>query len=279
MEFGDVGERLRRSTVQVRSDSSHRQGVGSGVIWSVEGTIVTNAHVAEAGDYTVELWDGRSLPAKVVERDPIRDLAILKINANELPAAAFRFSPVRAGEIVIAVGNPLGFTGALSTGVTNASGTIVGLGRSPWIQASVRLAPGNSGGPLADASGAVVGINTMVVSGGLALAVPSPTVQDFIRNGPTPRLGVALRKVRIDSRRIGLLVMEIEAGSAAERSSLFAGDILLGTADTAFHDAGDLEDAIANAGSQCLRLRFLRGDRALQRQATISFSEARRVAA
>ena len=147
------------------------------------------------------------------------------------------------------------------------------------MQAAVRLAPGNSGGPLADASGAVIGINTMVVSGGLALAVPAASVAEFIRNGCAPRLGVALRPVRVESNRFGLLVLEIEAGSAAERSSLFVGDILLGTNDAAFRDAGDLSEAIAAAGFGCLRLRFLRGDRAREREATFSFAEARRAAA
>ena len=279
MGFGEVGEQLRRSTVQVRSAGSRGQGIGSGVVWSSDGTIVTNAHVAAAGEFRVELWDGRSFPAKIADRDPVRDLAILEIRADGLAAATFRFSPVRAGEIVIAAGNPLGFTGALSTGVAHASGTIGGPGRGQWVQAAVRLAPGNSGGPLADASGAVIGINTMVVSGGLALAVPSTSVAEFIRNGCAPRLGVALRPVRVENNRFGLLIMEVEAGSAAERSSLFAGDILLGTRDVAFRDAGDLSEAISAAGSGCLTLRFLRGDRARERQVTVAFAEPRRAAA
>jgi serine protease Do len=165
----------------------------------------------------------------------------------------------------------MGFTGALSTGVAHGSGTIAGFGRGGWVQAAVRLAPGNSGGPLADVSGAVIGINTMVMSGGLALAVPSATVGAFIRDGCAPRLGVTLRPVRLESGRFGLLVMEIELGSAAERSSLFVGDILLGTADSAFRDA--------SARSGCLTLRFVRGDRARERQTVVCFAESRRVAA
>jgi serine protease Do len=283
MGFGEVGEQLRRSTVQVQAAGARRQGVGSGVVWSSDGTIITNAHVAASGEdggrYNVELWDGRSFPAKLTERDPVRDLAILRVAAAGLSAATFRFSPVRAGEIVIAVGNPMGFTGALSTGVAHASGTIAGFGRARWVQAAVRLAPGNSGGPLADASGAVIGINTMVVSGGLALAVPAAAVQEFIRGGCAPRLGVALRPVRVENGRFGLLVMDVESGSAAERSSLFVGDILLGTTNAAFRDAADLVEAIAFAGAGCLTLRFLRGDRAQERQAAVSFVERRRVAA
>lgn len=260
MGIGEVGEQLRRSTVKVQS-------AGSGVIWNSDGTIITNAHVAERGDYNVELWDGRSFPAKIADRDPVRDLAILKIATTGLPAATFRLTPVRAGEIVIAVGNPMGFTGALSTGVAHASGP-------NWVQAAVRLAPGNSGGPLADAAGAVIGINTMVVRGGLALAVPAAAVEDFIRNGSTPRLGVTLRPVQLENNRFGLLIMEIEPGSAAERSSLFPGDILLG-----FRSLEDLGSAIAASRSGCLKLRFLRGDRTRERQVSVSFAEARRRAA
>ena len=125
----------------------------------------------------------------------------------------------------------------------------------------------------------------MVVSGGLARAVPAATVAEFMRNGPAPRLGVTLRPVRAERNRFGLLIMEIESGSAAERSSLFAGDILLGTKDAAFRGPDDLSDAIAAAGSGCLTLRFLRGDRSRERQAFvsfktgISFAETRRAAA
>src|SRR5581483_6524418 len=108
--------------------------------------------------------------------DRRRDLALLRIPASGLPEAALGDSTrLRPGELVIAIGNPLGFIGALTAGVVHAVGPLPGLGPRKWIQAGVRLAPGNSGGPLADASGTVVGVNTMV-AGRLGLAVPSNEV-------------------------------------------------------------------------------------------------------
>ena len=201
MGIGEVGELLRRSTVHIRNNNPRGEGAGSGVIWDAEGTIITNAHVLGKGTHLVELWDGRSFPAEVKAKDDQRDLAKLKLPAAGLPAAQFRNPPPRAGELVIAVGNPLGFTGALTTGVVHASGPFAGLGRRAWVQAAIRLAPGNSGGPLADAAGHVIGINTMIVSGGIALAIPSATVYEFMRMGAHPRLGVAVRAVRLSRRK------------------------------------------------------------------------------
>ena len=270
MSIGEVGELLRRSTVHIRSTNPRRQSAGSGVIWDREGTIVTNAHVVGKGTHLVELWDGRSLPGEVQARDDQRDLAKLKLATVGDPAVTFRTSPVKPGELVIAVGNPLGFTGALTTGVVHSVGPLRGFGRRPWVQASIRLAPGNSGGPLADAAGQVVGINTMIASGGIALAVPSATVEDFLRNGVGRRLGVAVQEVRLKhGSGIGLLIMNIDEGSPAEHASLLIGDLLIGTPETRFATAFDLADAIGEAGGR-LRLRFLRGDNAREREVVIS---------
>ena len=125
--------------------------------------MVTNAHVIRGSRVSVQLWDGREFEAAVGSRDPRRDLAQIRIDAANLPAAsAADSSEVRPGELAIAIGNPLGFVGALATGVIHAVGPLRGVGRQQWVQADVRLAPGNSGGPLADAHGRVIGINTMV---------------------------------------------------------------------------------------------------------------------
>ena len=123
------------------------------MIWDSSGAIVTNAHVVRSDDITIELWDGRTTPARLDRRDAWRDLAILRIETGRLEAAAFGDSSrVRAGELVIAVGNPMGFTGALSTGIVHGVGPVPGMGGQSFIQTTVRLAPGNSGGPLADAA-------------------------------------------------------------------------------------------------------------------------------
>jgi serine protease Do len=179
--FGEIAEKLRRSTVVIHAGA---RGSGSGVIWSSDGTIITNSHVARGAPLRGQLWDGREFDATVASRDTQRDLAVLRAEATDLPSVIVAdSSEVRPGELAIAIGNPLGFVGALTTGVIHAVGPIRGLGAQPWVQANVRLAPGNSGGPLADARGRVIGINTMV-AGGLALAIPSNVVRDFLSAGP-----------------------------------------------------------------------------------------------
>jgi hypothetical protein len=148
--FGEIAERLRRSTVEVRLRGANAGG--SGVIATADGRIVTNAHVARGAGASVRLWDGRELPATLLARDARRDLATLKVEAGGLPAATFGDSgALRVGELVMAIGNPMGFIGALTTGVVHALGSLAGFGRQSWVLADVRLAPGNSGGPLADA--------------------------------------------------------------------------------------------------------------------------------
>src|SRR5262249_42973534 len=150
-----------------------------------DGTILTNAHVMRSPRLRVQLWDGRECDASVAARDHAYDLARLEIDKSQLGATRLQAaeigdsSRVRPGELAIAIGNPLGFVGALTTGVVHAVGPVRGLGPQSWVQADVRLAPGNSGGPLADAAGRVIGINTMA-AGRLALAIPSNVVVGFL---------------------------------------------------------------------------------------------------
>jgi len=260
--FGEIAEGLRRSTVQVLTGGRDR-GSGSGVIWAPDGVIVTNAHVARAPEVLVEFWDGRRLPAGVAARDPGRDLAVLRCSAAGLPAAEFGDSAaLRPGELVIAVGNPLGFAGALTTGVIHSLGPIRGMGPHRWIRAGVRLAPGNSGGPLANAEGKVIGINTAIVAG-LGLAIPSNAVAGFLRSGQRPRLGVAVREVGV-----GLLVVEVESGGAASQASLWVGDILTRADRRQLRSGADLHAALDGAG-EVLDLEFVRGDRTRPRHATV----------
>lgn len=174
-ELQAVAERLRRITVQVRTD---RRGDGCGVLWSPDGLVVTNAHVARSNSLLVELWDGRQFGAQLRWRDPHRDLALLAVPATGLPAAAVGdVRALRPGEIVVALGHPFGLVNALSLGVVHDWTR----DRAPdrWIRADIRLAPGNSGGPLANTAGEVIGLNTLI-AGGLAHAVPATTVQRFL---------------------------------------------------------------------------------------------------
>jgi serine protease Do len=241
--FGEIAERLRRSTVEVRIPGE--RGGGSGVVWKASGLILTNAHVARAADAEVDLWDGRRIPGRVVSRDGRRDLALLRIAASNLePATAGDSAALQPGELVMAVGSPLGFAGALSRGAVHSTGPIDGMGPQPWIRAGVRLAPGNSGGPLANARGEVVGINTAIVNG-LGVAIPSNAAVDFVERGPLPSLGVALRPVRL-----GLLLLDVDAEGAAANASLKPGDTLLMSLE-ALHGALD-------SGGGVLQLRFLR---------------------
>ena len=234
--------------------------------------MITNAHVAREEQVQVELWDGRSLPAEVAARDAYADLVRLRLRTSNLSSnlsgAAWReSSSLRAGELAVAVGNPLGFIGALTTGVVHGAGPIRGLGRRPWVHAAIRLAPGNSGGPLADAAGRVIGVNTMVVAGGLALAIPSERVVRFLERGSRPTLGIAIRPVEE-----GLLVLQVNPNSAAERASLMSGDLLLGlTTD-------DLSEALDEAAGSVLRLRFRRGSRR-EREVSVAVPGPRREAA
>jgi serine protease Do len=273
--FGEIAEQLRRSTVLIHAGG---RGSGSGVIWSSDGAIITNAHVARGGQIGIELWDGREFQARVASRDLHRDLAELRIDATNLPSAVVAdSSQVRPGELVIAIGNPLGFVGALTTGVIHAVGPLRGDGSRSWVQADVRLAPGNSGGPLADVRGRVIGINTMV-AGGLALAIPSNIVRDFLSAGPSDAwLGVSVHPVQIPRRNaaggsvgtFGLVLLEVEPRSPAASASLLPGDILLGTEQKAFASVGDLSQALHGNGPRLLRLEFLRGDYSHVRRVTV----------
>jgi serine protease Do len=273
--FGEIAEKLRRSTVVIHTGG---RGSGSGVVWSSDGSIITNAHVARGAQVRLQLWDGREFDATVASRDPRRDLARLCIDATNLPSALVAdSSQVRPGELAIAIGNPLGFVGALTTGVIHAIGPLRGLGSQSWVQADVRLAPGNSGGPLANAHGRVIGINTMV-AGRLALAIPSNVVRDFLSAGPSDAwLGVTVHPVRIpqsnaaggSGHAFGLVLLEVEPGSPASSASLLPGDVLLGTEQKQFTSFADVSQALQGSGPRLLRLEFLRGDYSRVRRVTV----------
>lgn len=248
-----LADRLRQSTVQIRGE---RAGVGSGVIWRPDGLIVTNAHVLSKRETVVDLWDGRTLPAKVVRRDASRDLAALQVSASELPAAAVGDADrLRVGEWLFAMGNPLGTVGALTIGILCATAD------RRWLQADIRLAPGNSGGLLANAKCEVVGINSMIVNG-LGFAIPSGIVQRFLRfNRPT--LGVTLQPVWL-RRRLGFLVLEVAIDSVAAGIPLLVGDVITeldGRSLTTPYSLSDILDS--RPLDKPLQITVLRGDRTL----------------
>jgi serine protease Do len=266
-----LAERLRQSSVQIGDG----HGGGSGIIWesdAAKSVIITNAHVVRGRRSFVTLRDGRSLEGRVSKLDERRDLAALAIDAGGLPAATIGDSDsLRVGELVFAMGNPLGLVGALSVGIVHANGKQRANGNQ-WIGADVRLAPGNSGGMLADAEGRVVGVNSMV-AGGLALAIPSNAVKRFLSRAARPRLGIEIRPVPAPHHgadALGLLIFDIQRESAAEKSGLMIGDLILGTREgereSLFTDPNELGDALESAtadGRETLELSLIRGGKVI----------------
>jgi serine protease Do len=254
--LSEVADRVRRSTVQVESRG---RGAGSGVIWRADGLVVTNAHVVRGGRAQVSLSEGRPLCARVAAIDRHLDLALLQTDAADLPAATVGDSDaLRVGELIFAVGNPYGQAGTVTVGIIHAGET------QRWIQSDVRLAPGNSGGPLANAEGRVIGINTMVVNR-LALSIPSSIVDRFVarRGKPARRLGVTVRPVNVSG--FGLLILEIEPRRPAHNAGLRVGDVIIGAAGTPFQAPFDLALAV-EAASPPVVLDILRGGRQIARQ-------------
>jgi serine protease Do len=278
--FGQIAEQLRRSTVQVRNRG---RGQGSGIVVKSDGVIVTNSHVATHSPLEVELWNGNVFPARLETKSRRRDLAVLRIPTTNLtPVSLADSESLRVGELVMAVGNPWGFVGAVTTGVVHAIGRLPGLGPTRWIQADVQLAPGNSGGPLADARANVVGVNTMV-TGRLGLAVPSNAVKRLLAGDLDPApLGVVVRPVAVRAAnrdRLGLAILEVVEGSAAEYASLCSGDIIVGIDGRALGSLDDLEQVLEGSGERLLRLEFVRGDPTKSRKATVRLGKTQAVVA
>lgn len=169
-----IADRLHQVTVEIFGPG----GGGAGVLWAPD-LIVTNAHVAGTLRVGVRFADGRSVEARLIAADRRADLALLHIPRVEVtPAALTDSDALRVGALVVALGHPLGLRRTLTAGIVHAVAPPSSGGRR-WIHADLRLAPGNSGGPLADTAGQIVGINTMI-AGDLALAIPINDVRRFV---------------------------------------------------------------------------------------------------
>ncbi len=175
-----IADSLGELTVAVHGQADLRAGEGAGVIWHPNGLVVTNAHCIRHRQVGIRTASGELLDAEVVAHERELDLALLEVPrlGGRSPKLA-DVESLRAGEVLIAYGHPLGVRGALALGVLHAVVRDAGSGAARWICADIRLAPGNSGGPLVDAAGRIVGINTMIV-GGLGLAIPTSVVQRFV---------------------------------------------------------------------------------------------------
>lgn len=175
-------ERVRQGVVHVKNG---RYGAGTGLVVREDGLVVTNAHVVKQRYPHVKLADGRTLRAQLLRHEPDLDLALLAVEAVALPALSLTGGEaIRPGEVVLAVGHPWGIVGSATAGV------VLGVGRLPlpgplarrdWLVADLHLRPGNSGGPLVDSRGEVVGVGTMVLGHGLGVAIPVSDVCAFLR--------------------------------------------------------------------------------------------------
>ena len=181
-EMVNIVNDVRESLVQVTNGP---MGAGAGIIWRDDGLIITNAHVVRQSAPKVVLPDGRSLPARVVAHDAQRDLALLAVKASGLPVVQLgETRDLRPGEMVFAIGHPWGVSQAVT------SGAIIGLGadmpemaatRREWLMVSLVLRPGNSGGPLVNTSGRLLGVNTIMTGPAVGGAVPVHIIADFLR--------------------------------------------------------------------------------------------------
>lgn len=252
--------------------SQPRQGLGSGFIISESGEIVTNNHVVQGADkVTVKLADGRSFTAKVVGTDKLTDLALLRVEAGEkLPAIDFgASSSLRAGDEVFAVGNPFGLGGTVTSGIVSATSRNINSGPyDDFIQTDAAINQGNSGGPLFNSEGKVVGVNTAIYSPdggsvGIGFAVPSDMVQrviaDLRDDGSVDRgwLGVQIRPMTPEVAAVlgldgpkGAVIENLDPNGPAAKSGLKAGDIVLSFAGTEIGELRDLTRAVADAAQK-----------------------------
>ena len=276
-------EGARESVVQVASGG---RGAGAGVIWDKSGLVLTNDHVLpkgrRGGETRVALRDGRSFDAEIVKRSRELDLALLRLgDAGELPAAPVGDSDaLRVGELVYAIGHPWGNPGAVTAGIVGGLGVPGGPGRgrrrgsgARYVRSDVVLAPGNSGGPLLNVRGEVVGINAMIF-GRTALSIPSNVAAAWVaepvdrRGERRPRLGVGVVPVEFpasgrpeEGDAWGLAVSSVEEGGLAETAGLLVGDVLLGIAGTPPQNVESFQDALSR--DDAVSLRILRGGKAI----------------
>lgn len=245
-----------------------RSGLGSGVIASSDGYLLTNYHVVESADQIeVLLNDGRKLEATVIGNDPESDLAVLKIEASDLPSIVFaRQSDTEVGDFVLAIGNPFGVGQTVTMGVVSALG-VSQLGINTFenfIQTDAAINPGNSGGALVNAAGQLIGINTAIYSRsggslGIGFAIPATAarniMQQIITHGSVVRgwIGVEAQELTreiVDSFRLpnneGVLIARIVRGGPADQAGFTPGDILLSVAGKAIMDTQAMLEAITS---------------------------------
>jgi serine protease Do len=258
----DMADLVRRSKPGIVEVRSRGRGIGAGIIWDSAGRIMTNYHVVEGtgGSPHVVLADGRRLETKPGPENPALDLAVLEVDEPGLPALPIGDSTkLRIGELVFALGHPWGQKGVVTAGVVSGLGHVTGLRSrrtADYIRSDVSLAPGNSGGPLLNASGQVVGINSMIFGGDLSVAVPAHVALDWLLHaGRAVYLGVGVRPVRINAPgpdgnyMAGVLVMVLDPAGPAKRAGIRTGDVILTVADQPVGDQASLRKALSQGVS------------------------------
>ncbi|MGC9504325.1 HhoA/HhoB/HtrA family serine endopeptidase [Baaleninema sp.] len=271
-----------------------QRGSGSGFVLNADGHIVTNAHVVEGADtVTVTLKDGRSFDGRVIGSDPITDVAVVKIDADNLPTLKFADSDnLQPGEWAIAIGNPLGLDNTVTTGIISATGrssSEIGVPdkRVEFIQTDAAINPGNSGGPLLNQNGEAIGMNTAIIQNaqGLGFAIPANTVsriaEELIATGRVrhPYLGIQMVTLTPEIKNNlnrnpnsgltveedeGILIVRVMANSPAAEAGLRAGDVLLSIDGKTVTTADEVQQAVADVDvGQTLRLELKRNGETL----------------
>jgi Do/DeqQ family serine protease len=294
-EFDDpMFRRFFGSNLPTEPPTQVEQGTGSGFILQADGVIVTNAHVVEGADQvTVTLKDGRTFTGEVVGQDPVTDVAVVKIDATDLPVVELGDSEqLRPGEWAIAIGNPLGLDNTVTAGIISATGRSSAEVRIPdkqvnFIQTDAAINPGNSGGPLLNRQGQVIGMNTAIIGGaqGLGFAIPINTVQEIAQElldhgrAEHPYLGIRMVALTPELKDElnqnpnsgltveddeGVLVVQVVPGSPADRAGLRRGDVILKVGDEAVKDAETIQQLVGESEiGQDLHLQIHRGSQTL----------------
>jgi S1-C subfamily serine protease len=283
-----VAERVLPAVASLRVGRGGRGGAGSAVVITPDGFLVTSAHVvAQVGSASASFIDGSEYDVDVVGADPLSDLAVARARGATLePLRIGNADQLRVGQLVVAVGNPMGFSGSVTSGVVSGLGrslaTADGNGHRRFIedviQTDAALNPGNSGGALADWQARLIGVNTAVAGMGLGLAVPMNGTTEAIlaalmRSGRVRRayLGIAGGNRALPpavaqklGRKAGVEVQEVVSGSPAAGAALRSGDIIVSVAGTAVAKAGDLQRLMVEARiGSTVALDIVRGDHLL----------------
>ena len=293
-EVPELVEDVRLSVVSVLVEGDQGSGVGSGVVWSEDGEIVTNNHVIEgAQQVQIALASGEQLDAEIVATDPVTDLAVVQVDSR-LPAAEFSRDLPEVGELAVAMGSPLGFENTVTAGVISAlHRSLPGNNQTPalidLIQTDAPISPGNSGGALVTAEAQVTGINVAFIppearAVSIGFAIPSPTVIEVVRQLietgevehtflgiiPAPVTPEVAQQLGLEVEE-GVAALEVVEGSPADEAGLQPGDVIVQMADKSISTVVDLFEALrATEPGNKVNVKFVRGNEEQQIEVTLS---------